>query len=159
MLEEIDKEVAAAGRLQADRVGWGTERESEHAAAAMLMLFQIFLGLQLHPPPARPPPTILLLLSSLLSIFLCHHSNPIHVTSLAGGLSIRIPQSGKLASLFNDRIQFKSEIYFSRRQIILSRHSHRESFFKKLFLGSEHFANNSSLCLAERQAFRGQCQW
>ena len=62
MLEEIDKEVAAAGRLQADRVGWGTERESEHAAAAMLMLFQIFLGLQLHPPPARTPPTIILFL-------------------------------------------------------------------------------------------------
>ena len=95
MLKEIDKEVAVAGRLQADRVGW-EEKEGERRGGrptgdgAMLMLFQIFLRLQLLQPHPRLRPFALLLLIHLSPLFLSFattHSNPIQVTSLAGGLS------------------------------------------------------------------------
>ena len=90
MLKEIDKEVAVAGRLQADRVGW-EEKEGERrptGVAATLMLFQIFLGLQLPPPHSRLRPLALLLLIHLSPIFLSLPPlTPIQVTSLAGGLS------------------------------------------------------------------------
>ena len=75
MLKEIDKEVAVAGRLQADRVGW-EEKEGERrggrptGVAAMLMLFQIFLRLQLLQPHPRLRPLALLLLIHLSPLFL-----------------------------------------------------------------------------------------
>ena len=93
MLKEIDKEVAVAGRLQADRVGWEEkegERRATHRGRRNANAFSNFLEVATAatpPPPASacppsPDPSF-----SSLSFFATTHSTPIQVTSLAGGLS------------------------------------------------------------------------